>query len=333
MRKNFTKLVCIGIACFYMVSALAQENMPVVSTVKGMDFTENHVNLRADETESWWPDSVIYYNLSTGVPRAKVCYDQENRTTTHAQFDNGNWIFDEPYSSNGYSRPGDYNLSFRESNGGIYVGYRTIWYVPNVTYGNCYSNAVYDAKGNLTSLEIIPNANPVPVAAITYRIKYNDKNAPVLLERYAYDDLQDYTQFEYNENGHMILSESYERANSRMEISRKETLEFDEKGRPAEGHAIWSNAIQSEHIIFYYSDGTSSNEQIKSAASIAYLIDQTLYIQSEKADRITVYSIMGQTLYETAIQPGMNTINVSQLPQGILIVKASSGWVMKVASR
>ena len=76
-----------------------------------------------------------------------------------------------------------------------------------------------------------------------------------------------------------------------------------------------------------------ANELIESAGIMLYLIDRTLYIQSEKADRITVYSTVGQQLYETAIQPGMNTVNAANLPQGILIVRGSSGWVMKVANR
>ena len=72
------------------------------------------------------------------------------------------------------------------------------------------------------------------------------------------------------------------------------------------------------------------NEQIESAGAILYLTDQTLYIQSERTERITIYSIMGQKLHETAIQLGLHTINASQFPQGILIIKGSSGWIKKL---
>ena len=74
-------------------------------------------------------------------------------------------------------------------------------------------------------------------------------------------------------------------------------------------------------------------EQIEPAGATLWITDQTLYIQSAKADRIMIYSITGSQLYETAIQPGINAVDAANLPQGILLVKASSGWVTKVVNR
>ena len=73
-----------------------------------------------------------------------------------------------------------------------------------------------------------------------------------------------------------------------------------------------------------------ANEQIESSGAIVYAADRTLYIQSEKADRIEIYSIIGHKLYETKVQPGLTTIHTTNFPQGILFIKGSSGWVKKV---
>ena len=76
-----------------------------------------------------------------------------------------------------------------------------------------------------------------------------------------------------------------------------------------------------------------ANEQFESSGVIVYAVDRTLYIQSEKADRIEIYSIIGNKLYETEIQPGMTTINTTNFPKGIYIIKGSNGWVKKLIAR
>ena len=343
MRKNFTKLVCIGIACFCMVSAMAQENKPVVSTVKGMDFTENNVNLRADETEYWWPDSIVTYN-SAGEPTYKSCYDKENRTVISANRDNGSWKFDDPESSDGFFfvggftpyvgldvRSNEFNFSLAGLN------YNT-WWTFQIDYYEY--NTVYDNKGNPVLVEIRTSNDGADIY-MEYRITYNERNNPVLVEVYWYKDLIKQFHYEYNEKGHLILWYSIDVETKLSVINNncfKVAAKFDEIGKPVEwqrftGNASFNDWLLNSYWLFYYSDGTTSNEQIASTASTAYLFDRTLYIQSKKADRITVYSIVGQQLYETVIQPGMNTVNAANLPQGILIVRGSSGWVSKVVNR
>jgi len=101
MKKNFTKLVCVGIACFCMSSAMSQESMTAFNKVAGTNFPQDEVNLRADEVEYWWPDSVIYLNY-LGEPDYKSYYDKENRTRASAQLENDNWVLGEAYSSDGF---------------------------------------------------------------------------------------------------------------------------------------------------------------------------------------------------------------------------------------
>ena len=75
------------------------------------------------------------------------------------------------------------------------------------------------------------------------------------------------------------------------------------------------------------------NELIHSLSPTVYISNQTIYIQSENAEQISIYSITGRKLYETAIKAGMNTINTFNFPQGIYIVKGSNGWVRKLIAK
>ena len=59
MKKNFTKLVCVGIACFCIVSAMGQEKMTGVRIAGEKALVKDEVNLRAGEKQQ--PDSVVMY--------------------------------------------------------------------------------------------------------------------------------------------------------------------------------------------------------------------------------------------------------------------------------
>jgi len=336
MKKNFTKLVCAGIACFCMVCAMPQERMAASSKVTGTNINQDEVNLRADEVEYWWPDSVIMYNAE-GIAFYSQYYDEDNRILRTIYDGNENF-----YPSNGYSFDGQTKIRFEIVDGEIRLHYPRImatwyyWFMGIEKY-----NTVFDGMGNLILLELkgvfangTDNYNE-------FRIKYNEKNKPILIEQYNYNMLKKIIQYEYNENGHMTLCESHSNDGQNNLITDsdfKETVEFDEKGKPISVYRfIGNNSLNTwtllDYYIFYYSDGTSKNEQIESNELTAYLIDQTLYIQSEKADRISIYSITGMKLYEIGIQPGMNTIPASHFPQGILIVKGSTGWVVKIVNK
>jgi hypothetical protein len=72
------------------------------------------------------------------------------------------------------------------------------------------------------------------------------------------------------------------------------------------------------------------NEQMEAPTPAVYAANQTIHIQAANAEYITIYSIPGLKLYETEIQPGLNTINASRFPQGILFIKGSRGWTKKL---
>jgi hypothetical protein len=74
---------------------------------------------------------------------------------------------------------------------------------------------------------------------------------------------------------------------------------------------------------------SNSNESIKNDLSSAVITNNVLRINSPVSESIFVYSISGALLYQTQKSAGEATFNINQLPQGVLIVKGSSGWVTK----
>jgi hypothetical protein len=60
MKKNFTKLVSVGIACFCILSTMGQEKMLGVRVSGEKALVKDEVKLRA-ATEKQQPDSVVMY--------------------------------------------------------------------------------------------------------------------------------------------------------------------------------------------------------------------------------------------------------------------------------
>jgi hypothetical protein len=56
----------------------------------------------------------------------------------------------------------------------------------------------------------------------------------------------------------------------------------------------------------------------------------TVYINSPVSEQIDVYSIGGALLYRSTKPAGATTISATLFPQGIVIVKGSSGWTKKL---
>ena len=101
---------------------------------------------------------------------------------------------------------------------------------------------------------------------------------------------------------------------------------FETKG----GNYIPEPAITLQSTVDRWGVGNELNHLL---SPTVYISNQTIYIQSENAEQISIYSITGRKLYETAIQTGMNTINTVNFPQGIYIVKGSNGWVRKLIAK
>ena len=343
MKKNFKKLVCIGIACFCMLSATGQENNLSSRMLEREDIPQGGVNLRV-YSEYFWPDSAVRFNAA-GAPTSKTYYNKVNRTETGASLENGSWKTGEPKESEGIHWWIG-KVEVREYNGQplfIHPQLSGLWGETNLVYTANFSYKhtvmVYDVLGNLIRVEF--RFADFPDIYNEHRISYNERNNPVLIEMYAQKSLWGKIQYKYDENGYMTLHERYHFVNNNWIITNddyKQTAEYDELGKPVgeyfyDGSASLNQWVLRQYTIYYYSDKTNVSEPIKPSGFTAYLINKTLYIQSAKTERIAIYSITGSNLFETTIQPGLTTINAASFPQGVLIVIGSSGSAMKLLNR
>ena len=342
MKQIFTRLVSVGIACFCIVSVLGQETKPAVSVIGRKNFPQEEIELRS-YSEYFWPDSVVSYN-SSKEPTLKAYYDKENRTQTSARLENGSWKLSEPVKSEGIHWWTG-KVDVEEFNGKpLFIhpqmdGETNLLYDANFSYEHTVK--VYDVKGNLTAVEF--RFENFPDFYNEHRITYNDRNDPVLIELYSQKYLFGKIQYEYNEIGYMTLHERYHKNEKDEWVitdgDYKQSAEYDELGRPVADYffggresAPLNQWVLGSYNIYYYSDKTN-NEQITVHSPIVYAENQTIHIQAVDTERITIYSIMGQKLYETAIQSGLNTINAANFPQGVLFVKGSSGWTKKLITK
>ena len=80
-----------------------------------------------------------------------------------------------------------------------------------------------------------------------------------------------------------------------------------------------------------YKDATG-NEVIKEQSVLAYFSDNRLYVNSDKAETVYVYSMNGSLVYmkNKAEGPAVFDINTKET---ILIVRGSSGWVIKAVNK
>ena len=108
--------------------------------------------------------------------------------------------------------------------------------------------------------------------------------------------------------------------------------------------------IKFKDVLFGFSDETEINEnqvniEVKAYksptsneivdgqnASSAYLMNGNLYVNSDKAETVYVYSLNGSLIFTGKKTDGQAVFNVNT-QEKILIVKGSSGWVSKVANR
>ena len=89
---------------------------------------------------------------------------------------------------------------------------------------------------------------------------------------------------------------------------------------------------QADVEIKSYKDPTGNDIIGGSETSYAYIVDGSLYVNSDKAETVYVYSLSGKLLYMKQKSEGPAVFNIDT-QEKILIVKGSSGWVNKVANR
>ncbi len=71
-------------------------------------------------------------------------------------------------------------------------------------------------------------------------------------------------------------------------------------------------------------------DKINSGKGSIHLSGQNLVVDTENAESIEIYSVSGVKLYSGSKAAGKAEINISGLPQGVLIIRGGSGWTTKV---
>ena len=78
---------------------------------------------------------------------------------------------------------------------------------------------------------------------------------------------------------------------------------------------------------------STGNDIIGNGSSVsAYVIDSRLYVDSDKAETIYVYSLNGSLIYKKDKAEGLAVFDIDT-QEKVLIVRGSSGWVGKVANK
>jgi len=67
-----------------------------------------------------------------------------------------------------------------------------------------------------------------------------------------------------------------------------------------------------------------------SAAANVFVSNQSLSIESNASETIDIYTVNGVKVYTSTKPHGIITVSCGNFPEGILIVKGSSGWIKKV---
>ena len=361
MIKIFTKLVWVlaGVAVYF--PAIGQDRLEL--RTESVSSLSKKVELRTEEARPQ-RDSIIQYS-ATGENTRKyddalgICYEWKNNS----------WVSNDGYSPCQGIEYGFYVGGIKYE----IDGNQHFFYYPMSYYSTYYfrddltdigSNAsnfkfetVYNSNQQLTKLTMTFFRNDFTNEWVR-EISYNAQGNPLTIDYNRNGTLVQKVNYSYLPDGiHCYLFEEW---NLHVADETSETV-FDDSGNVL-SVSWWSensnryrydfkynDYFQENRVDFYtgsgdkwlldwynisyYSEETTGNEQIESPITIAYLTDQTLYIHSEIAELIEIYSISGIKLYEYEIQTGVNTINTSNLPQGILFVKGRSGWVTKVVNK
>lgn len=76
-----------------------------------------------------------------------------------------------------------------------------------------------------------------------------------------------------------------------------------------------------------------SNEEIVISKPVVYQSGRTLYVETSCKEQLAVYTMSGQKIYQSTIQPGKTAIETTYFPKGILLLSGNSGWTRKILIR
>ena len=80
-------------------------------------------------------------------------------------------------------------------------------------------------------------------------------------------------------------------------------------------------------------DNPNNNEYFTNESANVYAANGVLTVKSPVTESITIYNATGMLYFQVRKDSGIATFDMSNLPQGIYIVRGSSGWAKKVVNR
>ena len=234
MKKNFTKLLCVVIASFSMVSAMGQEKVPLIRMGETIvPIERNDIRLRAGEVQ--WPDSVVMYD-----DRGDILYVFYTPTKgPEVYYSDGYWFMTATHFTV-YIWPRDFDVIY--NSGGL---------VESLTY-------LEDKMGYYFRYQFQYNANGYILSSETHRRPVGGTNWELLFRTtHFYDTYDNWLGYkEYNLGGAV------------PELNFAYTARVDGQGRivfcedSASGWYIVDGSErynQFSYYIWYYSDGRIPN--------------------------------------------------------------------------
>jgi hypothetical protein len=86
---------------------------------------------------------------------------------------------------------------------------------------------------------------------------------------------------------------------------------------------VWKD-FRFQNAMLIVSPETKSSVQVT-------CFNRTLTVTSPSDEWVAVYSVSGSLIYNARKTSGTAVYHIGDLPQGLLIVRGSSGWVKKIA--
>jgi uncharacterized protein YjdB len=74
---------------------------------------------------------------------------------------------------------------------------------------------------------------------------------------------------------------------------------------------------------------TTGIAPVSASSAKAYIADNTLYVTSAVAEKLDIYTISGKLVYSATKPAGEVRISLTELADGVLLIRGASGWVQK----
>lgn len=149
------------------------------------------------------------------------------------------------------------------------------------------------------------------------------------------DNLIFYERTIWNTEKQKWVGESVTPSGNERLQGRKEWT-YDEDGNVATAkYYLWDQSkddlVLSRSIVFYNKPKQGANIENNLSADLLVCVEGgDLVINSPASEEVSVYSLAGNLVLRADKEVGQSAISLNNIPEGIYIVKGSSGWTRKI---